>query len=86
MRDVDAFCAKYDFAAERELFEKAALVAQDKDNWQRLTNLTEDERAALQEERDHKWRGTKSLWFTVFVVSFAACLQGMDESVINGAK
>jgi len=48
--------------------------------------LSDDERAALQEETDYRWRGTKSLWFTVFVVSFAACLQGMDESVINGAN
>ncbi len=86
MRDVDAFCAKHGFEAERALFEKAALVAQDKDNWQRLAMLSDDERAALQEEKDHRWRGTKSLWFTVFVVSFAACLQGMDESVINGAN
>ncbi|GAA5906707.1 sugar porter family MFS transporter [Sporobolomyces salmoneus] len=57
----------------------AALVAQDKSNFDRLPQLDEEEKRFLREEQTHKFR-------QVFMCSMCAVVQGMDETVINGAN
>lgn len=47
--------------------------------------LTDDEKRALREERDHLFAQSKGLYMTVLTVSLAAILQGWVQSSINGA-
>ncbi|GAA5842913.1 hypothetical protein JCM5353_004135 [Sporobolomyces roseus] len=85
-RDVDEFVEKTGMHDIHDLLKKAALVAQDKNNFDRLHQLDDEERRFLREETTHKWRQTKTLYFQVFMASMAAVVQGMDETVINGAN
>ncbi|GAA6033836.1 hypothetical protein JCM8097_000365 [Rhodosporidiobolus ruineniae] len=85
-RGVDEFVERTGLTEVRELFYKAALVAQDRDNFERLHQLSEDEKQVLREEKTHKWRQSKMLYYQVFMCSMAAVVQGMDETVINGAN
>ena len=62
MEDVDAFVEKNDLHDIHDLLKKAALVAQDKSNFDRLPQLNEEERRFLREEKTHKWRQTKTLY------------------------
>ncbi|GAA5967327.1 hypothetical protein JCM3765_005602 [Sporobolomyces pararoseus] len=86
MQDVAAFVEKTDLHDIHDLLKKAALVAQDKSNFDRLPQLNDEERRFLREEKTHKWRQTKTLYWQVFMCSMCAVVQGMDETVINGAN
>ncbi|BGP41910.1 hypothetical protein JCM10449v2_005905 [Rhodotorula kratochvilovae] len=70
----------------RELLYKAALVAQDRDNFEHLAALDEADKEVLRMEKSHPFRQTRTLYWTVFMCSMAAVVQGMDETVINGAN
>ncbi|GAA6064231.1 hypothetical protein JCM10212_000378 [Sporobolomyces blumeae] len=85
-RDVDDFIEKTGLHDISDLLHKAALVAQDRENFDRVSELNDEERRFLAEEKTHKWRQTKMLYFQVFMASMAAVVQGMDETVINGAN
>lgn len=66
---------------------KGALLAQTKDFESIMDHgLTEEELAGLRDERDHRWSQSRTLYATAFLVSMAAVVQGMDETVINGAN
>ncbi|GAA5853689.1 hypothetical protein JCM3766R1_000591 [Sporobolomyces carnicolor] len=86
MEDVDEFVEKTGLHDIHDLLRKAALVAQDKSNFDRLSQLDEEEKRFLREETTHKWRQTKTLYWQVFMCSMCAVVQGMDETVINGAN
>jgi hypothetical protein len=68
------------------LFGRAALVARDPDRFEMLTELEEDERAALIYERDHKWHGPKMLWYSIGLCAVGAATQGWDQTGSNGAN
>jgi hypothetical protein len=65
-------------AENAALFGRAALVARDSERFEMLTELDEQERAALIYERDHKWHGPKMLWYSIS--------QGWDQTGSNGAN
>lgn len=67
-----------------ELFGRAALVARDMDSFESVSELTEDERAALIYERDHKWRNSKMLWYSIALCAVGAATQGWDQTGSNG--
>jgi hypothetical protein len=48
-----------------ELFGRAALVARDPDGFDRVPELSGEEQYALAYERDHKWHGSKMMWFSM---------------------
>lgn len=73
-------------ADKATLFSKAALVARDPDNFEQMTELDEDERAALIYERDHKWHGPKMLWYSIALCAVGAATQGWDQTGSNGAN
>ncbi|GAA5960456.1 hypothetical protein JCM21900_003602 [Sporobolomyces salmonicolor] len=85
-RDVESFVERTGLRDIQDLLRKAALVAQDRNNFERLPQLDEEEKQYLREETTHKWRQTKMLYYQVFMCSMAAVVQGMDETVINGAN
>ncbi|KAF8891725.1 hypothetical protein BD779DRAFT_1512721, partial [Infundibulicybe gibba] len=62
------------------------LVAQDPLAFDTLPLLDEDDKAALRHEITHKWSQPAMLYYLVILCSVAAAVQGMDESVINGAN
>lgn len=68
------------------LFGRAALVARDPDNFELMSELPDDERAALIYERDHKWHGPKMLWYSISLCAIGAATQGWDQTGANGAN
>ena len=73
-------------AENAALFGRAALVARDDQRFEMLTELTEQERAALIYERDHKWHGSKMLWYSISLCAVGAATQGWDQTGSNGAN
>lgn len=61
------------------LFSKGALVARDPDRFEHLSELEPDEVEALKYERDHKWHGSKMLWYSISLCAIGAATQGWDQ-------
>ncbi|ANB11782.1 myo-inositol transporter ITR2 [Sugiyamaella lignohabitans] len=80
------------FAKEKGLedkipqLEKGALVAQDPENFESLSDLDDDEKRILQQEVDHKWHHPKAMYWTIIVCSIGAAVQGWDQTGSNGAN
>jgi hypothetical protein len=62
------------------LFGRAALVARDPARFEMVNQLEETERAALIYERDHKWHGSKMLWYSISLCAIGAATQGWDQT------
>ncbi|KAH3664017.1 hypothetical protein OGAPHI_004731 [Ogataea philodendri] len=71
---------------DEDLFAKAALVARSPSEFNSMETLTETEKNALYDEIHNPWKLPKTLYWLVGTASMAACVQGMDETVINGAN
>ena len=69
-----------------DLFGRAALVARDADRFDSIDSLSEEERAALAYERDHKWNGPFMLWYSISLCAVGAATQGWDQTGANGAN
>ncbi|POY75474.1 hypothetical protein BMF94_1376 [Rhodotorula taiwanensis] len=81
-----AFAREKDLAEFEELFAKGAQIAQNPLAFESLPLLNEEDREIMREEVQHKWRQPRTLYFVVVCCSMAAAVQGMDESVTNGAN
>ncbi|GAA5825489.1 hypothetical protein JCM11251_007008 [Rhodosporidiobolus azoricus] len=86
LHDVDAYVERTGLHHIRDLLYKGALIAQDRENAERLPQLTEEEKQYFREEKTHRFKQSKTLYWTVFMCSMAAVVQGMDQSVTNGAN
>jgi len=84
--DATAFAEGNGMSDKVGLFGRAALVARDPQRFEMLTELEEDERAALIYERDHKWHGSKMLWYSIGLCAVGAATQGWDQTGSNGAN
>lgn len=80
------FADEHDLGEHRDLFAKAALIARDPDNFARVGRLDEAERTELQYEADHRWSGTKTLYFAMLLCALGAATQGWDQTGSNGAN
>ncbi|KAK9369828.1 hypothetical protein V1509DRAFT_562081 [Lipomyces kononenkoae] len=70
-----------------ELFKKGGLAARNpKSLGVGLPLLTDQDRADLAHESRHRWAQNGTLYSLVVLCSLAAAVQGMDETVINGAQ
>ncbi|GAA5951544.1 hypothetical protein JCM3765_005965 [Sporobolomyces pararoseus] len=67
-------------------FAKGAQVAQDPLAFESIEMLNDEDRNVLRREVTHKWDHPKMLYFLVVCCSMCAAVQGMDESVTNGAN
>lgn len=85
-KDVDVFCNKHNLTEYRDLFRKGALVSQNPQSATSLPELDPAEKEALEREVTHKWSQPWSLYFLATMCSLAAAVQGMDETVNNGAQ
>lgn len=61
------------------LFGRAALVARAGDDFESITELSEQERSVLIYERDHKWNGPVMLWYSIALCAVGAATQGWDQ-------
>lgn len=86
-RDVRTFVTTKGLEEYYEVFLKGALCAQlqGTDEFHSISSLSNDDRAMLTQERQHKWRQPFMLYWLAICCSVAAAVQGADESVINGA-
>ncbi|CAI6234895.1 unnamed protein product [Periconia digitata] len=84
--DAATFAEANGMADKVTLFTKAALVARDPENFESLSELAEDERAALIYEREHIWHGSKMLWYSIGLCAVGAATQGWDQTGSNGAN
>ncbi|KAF3940434.1 hypothetical protein ABW19_dt0204555 [Dactylella cylindrospora] len=82
----EKFVDEYGFQDDRETFVKAALVAQNPKEFHNVPGLTEEERDWIEKETTHKWHHPKELYFLAIANAMAAVVQGMDETVVNGAQ
>ncbi|KAI9720550.1 MAG: hypothetical protein M1828_005634 [Chrysothrix sp. TS-e1954] len=74
-------------AEDRRAFELGAVLAQDPEHPQvDLQGLTEAERDYLRKEINNRWRQPKLMYIVIVICSICAAIQGMDETVINGAQ
>lgn len=81
-----AFCQEHGLETDRDLFYKGALVARSPDQWLSLTELTEEEKQVFTHEKEHKWSGTFTLYFSMFICALGAATQGWDQTGSNGAN
>ncbi|KAL8741980.1 MAG: hypothetical protein Q9190_005473 [Brigantiaea leucoxantha] len=84
--DVNQFCQKHGLTEHYDTFCKGALVAQNPNAAQQLDILTDEEKRHLAREKTHKWSQTWDLYWLVIMCSLCAAVQGMDETVNNGAQ
>lgn len=73
-------------AEHAALFGRAALVARNQERFEMLAELDEQERDALIYEREHKWHGSKMLWYSIALCAVGAATQGWDQTGSNGAN
>lgn len=69
MADGDNFAKSHGLGDLGELFQKGALVAQDPLAFNDLPFLTAEDKKALQDEVDHKWRHPAMLYYLVILCS-----------------
>ncbi|THH30437.1 hypothetical protein EUX98_g3739 [Antrodiella citrinella] len=86
MDDGAAFAKERNLGHLQDIFRKAALVAQDPTSFESIEDLDEEDRIVLRREVTHRWHQPWELYYLVILCSLAAAVQGMDESVINGAN
>ncbi|KAL5333809.1 hypothetical protein BJX70DRAFT_391924 [Aspergillus crustosus] len=84
--DARAFAEANGLSEHAELFGRGALVARDPKSFEAIAELTQEEHTALAYERDHKWHGSKMLWFSVGLCAIGAATQGWDQTGSNGAN
>ncbi|KAF4337122.1 polyol transporter 5 [Fusarium beomiforme] len=84
--DARVFAETHGLSEHAELFSRAALVARDNEQFNMVKELKEDERQALEYERDHKWHGPKMLWYSISLCAIGAATQGWDQTGSNGAN
>ncbi|EMT65686.1 hypothetical protein FOQG_07585 [Fusarium oxysporum f. sp. raphani 54005] len=84
--DARVFAETHGLSEHAELFSRAALVARDQEQFNMVKELKEDERQALEYERDHKWHGPKMLWYSISLCAIGAATQGWDQTGSNGAN
>ena len=84
--DAREFAESHDLPEFATLFGKAALVAREPDGFDSVAELDENERAALQYEKDHKWHGPFMLWYAIALCAVGAATQGWDQTGSNGAN
>ncbi|KAK4135632.1 hypothetical protein BT67DRAFT_256629 [Trichocladium antarcticum] len=67
-------------------FRIGATIAGDSIRYDNIPELTDREREVLERETTHKWSNPSLLYWMIVVCSLCAAVQGMDETVVNGAQ
>lgn len=83
VEDARIFAEKNEMAELADLFGRAALVARDPEDFNQVTELTEEERHALTYEHEHKWNGPFMLWYSVGLCAVGAATQVSTDNQIS---
>ncbi|KAF2154313.1 MFS sugar transporter [Myriangium duriaei CBS 260.36] len=67
-------------------FQIGAVLAQNPKAWETVEGLREEEKEVLRAEQTHRWSQPKLLYLVIILCSTCAAVQGMDETVVNGAQ
>ncbi|CAH0052217.1 unnamed protein product [Clonostachys solani] len=86
LSDVEEFCRKHNLMDFIEDFRQGALVARDPQNSLKMNGLSEENKRVLEREETHRWSQPFTLYWLCVMCSAAAAVQGMDETVNNGAQ
>lgn len=84
--EVEDFARENDLEDIKDLLIKGALVAQSPARLDSIVELDDADREVIINEVAHKWRQPKALYFTIFLNSIAAAIQGWDQTGSNGAN
>lgn len=82
----ETFANEHGLQEKSDLFSRAAILSQDPMAFESLDVLSDEEKNALRRETTHRWSQPFTLYWLVTTCSIAAAVQGMDETVINGAN
>lgn len=86
LEDVETFCQEHNLMDHIDVFRRGALVAQRPNETDSIEELTAEDRDVLNREKTHRWSQPFTLYWLVIMCSLAAAVQGMDETVNNGAQ
>lgn len=86
LKDVAEFCQMHDLNDHLDDFRKGALAAQSPESIQLLEELTSEDKDMIEREHTHRWSHPFMLYWLCCMCSMAAAVQGMDETVNNGAQ
>lgn len=67
-------------------FRLGAIIAGNENRHDMIDDLTADEKSAITREQTHKWSNPSMLYWVIVICSLCAAVQGMDETVVNGAQ
>ena len=84
----EEFCARHGIedAEDVRAFRLGAVIAGNMNKFDAVDGLTDREREALDREITHKWKNPTMLYAVIVICSLCAAVQGMDETVVNGAQ
>lgn len=82
------FCKQHGITGDDDVraFRLGAMIAGNANKYDTVEGLTEREKGVLGKEITHKWDNPFMLYAVISVCSLCAAVQGMDETVVNGAQ
>ncbi|KAI1167199.1 hypothetical protein F5B18DRAFT_659266 [Nemania serpens] len=82
------FCKQHGLTDEEDIraFRLGAMIAGNMNKYDTIDGLTDREREVLDREITHKWSNPTMLYAVITICSLCAAVQGMDETVVNGAQ
>lgn len=89
LADVTNFVQEKGLMAHMESFRKGALVAQVTNQdygFEKIQELSTDEKDLLRREITHRWSQPFMLYFLCTLCAGSAIVQGMDQSAVNAAQ
>ncbi|KAG9235481.1 hypothetical protein BJ875DRAFT_494998 [Amylocarpus encephaloides] len=84
----EAYCRDNSIDEQEDIraFKLGAIIAQNPNKHPELAELTAEERDTLGLEIEKKWSQPWTLYMIIVLCSTCAAVQGMDETVVNGAQ
>ncbi|KAL7623879.1 hypothetical protein AAE478_005435 [Parahypoxylon ruwenzoriense] len=84
----EEWCSKHGLTGEDDIraFRLGAMIAGNMNRYDTIDGLTDREREVLDREITHKWSNPTMLYAVIVICSLCAAVQGMDETVVNGAQ
>jgi sugar porter (SP) family MFS transporter len=84
----ETYVRKHQIGDESDIraFRIGAVLAQDPNKHAEVEGLNSDEREVLSKEISNKWSQPRLLYLVIILSSTCAAVQGMDETVVNGAQ
>ncbi|KAL8941035.1 MAG: hypothetical protein Q9216_002482 [Gyalolechia sp. 2 TL-2023] len=86
MDDVSQFAKQYDLQYALDDLQKGALIAQKRSGFESMDRLTDEDKTLIREEKLHRWRQPKMMYYMTILCAGSAIVQGMDQSAVNGAQ